>query len=380
MAESFLVLKKDDAVKRPLLTLKQAERAGTVIKLAIADITIGERLIPEDPKLVAQLKTSIREFRQTTPILVRRISDGGYMLVDGLNRLGALKELGQADVSVSVLDVTTEEEAKACEAISNRHRRLRLTALDRALSDYAMVQYIALKAPQNAAPRGGRQPKEKFYAKTARELGVSPDQIARSCKIAKILPGVQKAIRNYRQEDNQTLLLEVAASGDNSVAQVHTLARLTNKVPEPSDEPRSDSPPSPASRVVVETSPAGRSQPPSAHHDFERSEASGRNAEQPVAAAAPRQPLRKPGGSRGDIGEEEGQATPRDMRSRAPSGIDAEPDTRVAFDIPQALRAKIAGLADGSEVGIFGYARIKVGGAPTIDVQEVIELHENESD
>jgi hypothetical protein len=199
VAEETLVLKKDDAVKRHALSLEEVARTGTVTKLAIADITIGERLIPEDPKLVAQLKTSIREVRQTTPILVRRTSDGGYMLLDGLNRLSALKELGEAYASVSALDVTTEEEAKACEAISNCHRRHRLTALDRALNDFASVQYFALKVPQNAAPRGGRQPKEKFYAKTARELGVTPDQIARSCKIAKILPDVRKAIRKYKK-------------------------------------------------------------------------------------------------------------------------------------------------------------------------------------
>ena len=151
--------------------------------------------------------------RQTTPVLVRRNANGGYTLVDGLNRLAALKELGETEVLATVLDLTSEEEAKACEATSNRHRRQGLSALDRALTDFAFVSYVASKVLQNAAPRGGRQPKEKYYAKTAKELGVSADQIARSCKIAKIVPQVQRAIRDYGQEDDRSLLLEVARWG-----------------------------------------------------------------------------------------------------------------------------------------------------------------------
>jgi hypothetical protein len=48
--------------------------------------------------------------------------------------------------------------------------------------------------------------------------------------IAKIHPYVQEAVRRRKLEDNQRLLLEVAASGDDVTAQVHTLARLMPKV------------------------------------------------------------------------------------------------------------------------------------------------------
>ena len=189
-----------------------------------------ERMIPEDAKVVAQLKISLREVRQTTPVLVRRNSNGGYTFVDGLNRLAALKQLGETEILAIAVDVTSDEEAKACEAISNNHRRQKLTALDRALTDVAYLQYVEGKVSQVAAPQGGRQPKEKFHCKTARELGVSPDQIARSCRIAKIAPYVQQALRRRKLEDNQTLLLKVAASGDDVTAQVLALGRLR---PEP---------------------------------------------------------------------------------------------------------------------------------------------------
>jgi hypothetical protein len=237
MTDTTLALTKHEAIKRHVLGLNHKPQLGPTTKLPIAEIIVGERTIPEDAKVVAQLKISFREVRQTTPIVVRRNSDRGYSLVDGLNRLAALKELGETEVLATLLDVSTEEEAKACEAISNRHRRQGLTALDRALSDVAYVHYVAHKVPQDAAPPGGRQPRERFYAKTARELGVSPDQIARSCKIAKIVPQIQRAIRDFGQEDNQTLLLEVAKSGDDYSAQLFTLTRLMNKVPEAAEQP-----------------------------------------------------------------------------------------------------------------------------------------------
>lgn len=229
MTDDTLVLTKLEANKRHVLGLKGIERVGTAIKLPIADIAVGERLIPEEPIVVSQLVISIKNTRQLTPILVRRTS-AGYMLVDGLNRIAALKQLGEAEVLASLLVVTSEEEARACEAISNSHRRQKLAALDRALTDVAFLEYVQKKVAQDAAPRGGKQPREKYQAKTARELGVTVDQIARSCKIAKIQPYVQQAIRRRKLEDNQRLLLEVAASGDDVMAQVHTLARLMPRV------------------------------------------------------------------------------------------------------------------------------------------------------
>jgi hypothetical protein len=229
MNNAPLVLTKDSAVKRHVLGLKQMSREGVSIRLRLAEIVIGERLIPSDVKVVTQLVFSIRQIRQTTPILVRLMSDRTFALIDGLNRIEALKQLGETEVLATIVDVTSEEEAKACEAISNSHRRSKLTALDRALTDFEILQFVETKVSQLATPRGGRQPKEKYHAKTARELGVSPDQIARSCKIAKIVPYVQNAIRKFKLEDNQSVLLEVAASGESVHSQIHTLGQVINR-------------------------------------------------------------------------------------------------------------------------------------------------------
>jgi hypothetical protein len=226
VSNGTIAISRQDAVKRHVLGLKEKLRAGTATKLPISEIVVGDRIIPEDRNVVGQLVTSIKRIGQTTPILVRLGLDGKKILVDGLNRIAALKQLGELEVLAIVLDVTSDADAKACEAFSNGHRRQRLTALDRALIDVVQLQYVAQKVSQDATPRGGRQPKEKYHAKTAKELGVSTDQIARSCKIAKIVYYVQTAIRKRGLEDNQSLLLEVASSGDDLSAQFHTFTRI----------------------------------------------------------------------------------------------------------------------------------------------------------
>ena len=228
MNDEILVLTKHEAAKRHVLGLKEMSRVDTSTMLPIAEIAIGERLIPVDPRVVAQLVTSIRRTRQVTPVLVRR-SSVGYALIDGLNKIAALKQLGEIEVLATVLDLTSDQEAKACEAISNSHRRQKLAALDRALTDVAFLQYVEEKVSQLATPPGGRQPKEKFHKKAARELGASPDQIARSCKIAKLVSYVQVHVRKLNLEDNQSVLLEIAASGDDVHSQLHTLARIMNR-------------------------------------------------------------------------------------------------------------------------------------------------------
>lgn len=115
MNEATPVLTKHEAVKRHVLARKEISRVGASIKLPIAEIAVGERLIPEDQKVVDQLIVSIQEAQQTTPILVRRTSDAGYTLIDGLNRIAALKKLGETEVLPTILIVTSDDEARAFE-------------------------------------------------------------------------------------------------------------------------------------------------------------------------------------------------------------------------------------------------------------------------
>lgn len=390
MIDETLVLTKHQAVKRHVLGLNHKPQLGPTTQIPIAEIVVGERIIPEDVKVVAQLKISLREVRQTTPVLVRRNSNGGYTLVDGLNRLTALKELGETEVLAAGLDVTTEEEAKACEAISNRHRRQRLSALDRSLSDFAFVSYVASKVPQNASPRGGRQPREQYYAKTAKELGVSPDQIARSCKIAKIVPQVQRAIREHGHEDNQSLLLEVARSGNDYMAQLFTFTRLMNKVPESAENSWTDHLPAPANLGINGGSPtvtaADTSDDLGMRSRDGQSEISGASVGNSTDASQGKDEL-GPGHD-----EPAKQSAPASVPNReSVTGIDepggevghsqgsgVEAGMRVHLIIPAKYCAEFAKFSDGANIKILGFVRASNFSTTSVEADEIVEITEDE--
>ena len=95
VSSGTIAISRQDAVKRHVLGLKEKLRAGTATKLPISEIVVGDRIIPEDRNVVGQLVTSIKRIGQTTPILVRLGLDGKKILVDGLNRIAALKQLGE---------------------------------------------------------------------------------------------------------------------------------------------------------------------------------------------------------------------------------------------------------------------------------------------
>jgi hypothetical protein len=380
MTDETLVLTKQQAVKRHV-SVHHRSQLGPSTKIPIAEIVVGERMIPEDAKVVAQLKLSLREVRQTTPVLVRRNSNGGYTLIDGLNRLAALKELGETECLAAVLEVSSEEEAKACEAISNRHRRQGLTALDRALTDFAFVSHVASKVLQNAAPRGGRQPKEKYYAKTAKELGVSADQIARSCKIAKIVPQVQRAIRDYGQEDNQNLLLEVAKSGDDYSAQVFTLTRLMNKVPEPAEQSWTDRLPPPANLGANDSPQIAAAATPENQPRDGLSEMSG----PPIRSAEASQGKNKNELASGHH-ESPKPSAPATVRNRErvteihhSQRIDVGAGMRVHLLIPGNYCADFAKLRDGANIKIRGFIRASTFSTPSVEADEIVEITQDES-
>lgn len=221
-----VVSRKDDIKRRVFSSNKTSGQSAPAKTVAMADIEVGSRIIPVDPMVVALIKGSIlRTGRLLTPIIVRQIG-AKYRLIDGVNRYMAFEHLGRSQIEVYVVEPVDDDEAKAYEAIANCHRRPKLSALDRALNDAAYVKYVKQKVPQDAGPRGGHQPKEQFQKKTADELGVKPDQIRRSLQIAKITPYVQDQIRKHGLEGNQSVLLQIAASGDHEVPQVATLARL----------------------------------------------------------------------------------------------------------------------------------------------------------
>ena len=50
------------------------------------------------PELVQEIAASMLEVGQQTPIMVRREDSGRFVLVEGLHRLEACKQLGEANI------------------------------------------------------------------------------------------------------------------------------------------------------------------------------------------------------------------------------------------------------------------------------------------
>lgn len=89
----------------------------SITELPVSEIIIGERIRPFSEVEVLALVDLIREFGQTTPILVRR-TKSGYELVDGLHRLEATKRAGLETIPVRVYTMT-DEDARLLEASQN---------------------------------------------------------------------------------------------------------------------------------------------------------------------------------------------------------------------------------------------------------------------
>ena len=78
------------------------------------------------------------------------------------------------------------------------------------------------KGAQVAQP-GGRQPHDKGLSKTAKQLGISREEVRRSKKIAGISPKAKTAAKNVGLDDNQAALLK-AAKESTPKGQIKTVA------------------------------------------------------------------------------------------------------------------------------------------------------------
>jgi ParB-like chromosome segregation protein Spo0J len=157
---------------------------------------------------VGELSRSIREIGlQIAPTVIER--NGAYVFVAGRHRLEALRVLGIESVLVRVVDFT-DIEARLW-AISENLHRVELTVVQRAeqVAEYAELAeqkrdaekvsaQIAQKAPHR--PEGGE-------SLTARDLGITRDEIRRAQAIASLPEATKDAARHLGYDDNQAALL-----------------------------------------------------------------------------------------------------------------------------------------------------------------------------
>jgi ParB-like chromosome segregation protein Spo0J len=200
------------------IVLDQVSSNAHIRELSFGEFEIGVPPIPLESADVESLRESICLVGQTTPVLVREFSDGRLALLDGWGRFEALRAIGRATISAVILSGLSDPEARLKQIVSN-HRK-KLSALDRAREDYEFLRIVRERVSHGATPAGGRQPADKCHAKAADELNVSPDRIARSEQIVRILPEAQAKIRELKLHDNQSTLLKIAGAGDTANLQI----------------------------------------------------------------------------------------------------------------------------------------------------------------
>jgi ParB family chromosome partitioning protein len=203
----------------------QIKNLGSVRKLEmvlVADIIVMAPRRHVSASTVQTLAESIDKIGLLNPIIVREeASSDSLLLVCGLHRLEAFRELQRDRIPAFILTAsTTEIEARMTELAENLHR-VELTELERAEQIHEwreLAKVRKLSAPSNHQPAGSGA------RETARELGVDEKTVRNASRIASIIPEAKEAARNEGIEDNQSKLLQVAAAP--RMQQVATVRKL----------------------------------------------------------------------------------------------------------------------------------------------------------
>lgn len=165
----------------------------------VSAIEIGDRLRGLDPDWAAMVAESMRDRGLDTPILVREADEAGsFLLVAGLHRLAAAKQLGWPTIMARVM-AATDAEARLAEIDENLMRR-ELSELDRA-TFLAERQAIWQAMHPHTAKRGRKKGQsgsisdglaERFSKAAARKLGVHPRSIDKAiARFKMLLPDVR---------------------------------------------------------------------------------------------------------------------------------------------------------------------------------------------
>ena len=209
------------------------------IEIEIAAIDVVDRLRLVDRAYVEMIAASISETYLHQPIAVASTPGAGnrYVLVDGENRLEAVKLLGRATIPARVRDLT-EVERRKHEIHANLIRN-ELTALDRTVF---VGELASIFTAENADARNGGDRKSKkwreknqfanlanwssFSKEAARRTGLSTRSIDRTRELfGKLSPDAVALIRGTKVADKQVQLQALAdLEPDQQVAVARAIA------------------------------------------------------------------------------------------------------------------------------------------------------------
>jgi ParB family chromosome partitioning protein len=179
------------------------------MNLPIDSIIIPTVRRPLDPDTVDRIARSIGEIGLLSPILVRE-SAKGHILVAGLHRLEAIRQLGHVEIACDVVECD-DVRARLLEISENLDRH-DLTVAERSqhIAEWVRLTTATSRGRKNAPP-GGAQPHEKGIKAAVRDLGLERTDVQRAIKIDAITPEAKAAAKEADLDDNQSALLKVAS-------------------------------------------------------------------------------------------------------------------------------------------------------------------------
>jgi ParB-like chromosome segregation protein Spo0J len=201
-----------------------APARGVTVRIDAIEIPSTTR--PYNATAVVDLKRSIEAIGlQSAPTVIERA--GRYVLVVGKHRLEALRLLGVETVLVRLVDMD-DLDARLWTISENLHRA-ELTVTDRARQ---MAEFAKLSDEKRAAegvlaqvaPKAPHRP-ESGDRLTARELGVTREELVRAKAIAAMPDSTFEAARDLGLDDNQAALLQ-AAGEDEPEEQIEVLETI----------------------------------------------------------------------------------------------------------------------------------------------------------
>lgn len=222
MATAAISAGKETEMKSKKMPCNQVQSAvdGT-ISAEVRQLRIAEIVVPRQRarrlRDVTPLVESIAQSGLIEPIIVRRLPDGGLVLVCGAHRLEAHRRLGRDTILARIIEVSALE-AELIELDENLER-IELTVLERGehlLRRKEIYEQLHPQTKQGGAPGkkgGGKQAKDatvaSFAEDTSKKTGLSIRTIQDDGKIARLSDGVKKVIRGTPLEDQKRALLQI---------------------------------------------------------------------------------------------------------------------------------------------------------------------------
>jgi len=183
----------------------------TILYIRPNEIIVRPEHRAVDEEAVKKLARSIKDIGLQYPITVRSKA-GSFELIAGRHRLEACRSIGMDHIPANVVR-WSDIDARLWEISENLHRA-ELSAAQRAeqIAEFARLvkerREKEVSAQVGQKPVGGRP--EGGDSLTAKELGITRQEIQRAEKIASISNEAKEAARAAGLDDNQSALLSVA--------------------------------------------------------------------------------------------------------------------------------------------------------------------------